>query len=459
MRKSNLLAIITALILVGTIIFGNIFWSNKNEAIAKKASSEYQEYQLEKKSKNTIVLPENIYILQRTDINQKSPTIYFRNIIRGDLNNLKVQVQSELGEPIKNGWVIDNSDVTLSPFTVTVNDHNTEELLSLSANVEIIPISNTDKMNLLSIGDSMTRENQYNKRVEELLPNINTLGTRTFDDGVTNGEGRGGWNINAYLTRIGHESGVDSPFLFPSDVPASKYYGNIEFWKNVCYDNPSGYDYDGFQKIAYGWNGTECKFNEEGFPINPNKDDVVVDPNYPDGAKFLQYDGNAWKIMSPQPKVEFNFSKYMERYEVVFEGEEPNIVSLLLGANDFQTTNGVNGVFMFIANINTIIDSVKEYNPNIEFIVNLPIVGNTQEVWSSQNKDGNAEQYRENMQKLGIELIKAFNGRESEGIYVNAMNVSVGIKHLDDYIHPNEEGYNIMGDALAAMIQKIRNTK
>lgn len=456
MKKKVIFICILALLSALIIIVGSSYHNKTRKVILAEESTEYQEYEskrqkirLEEKAKELIVLPSTIYVLE----DGKEKNIYNRSIIKGDLSKNKVSIESEFIEPFDGGFKIKSikeNDAKKRKLTISVQEEQSVESLNLTTDIESVPIENEDNINLLSIGDSMTRTNSYSNKSQELLPNVSTVGTRTYDDGISNGEGRGGWSITDYLTRIGSENGVDSPFLFPEEIEADHYLGNTEFWKQVTFENPNGYEYEGFQKIAKGWNGENYIFNKEGYPINSEVGDVMIDPNLEENKRFVQYDGSEWKTMSPQPKTKFNFSSYIERYGDAFENKNPNYVSILLGANDYEKTPNLNETY-FANSVETIIESVHEYDSNIAFIVNLPVVGNNQEVFEG------AELYRSNMQQLGIQLIKRFEGRESERIYLSTTNAVVDERHIVDNIHPNEEGYSLMGESLAATLQNIRN--
>jgi hypothetical protein len=418
-----------------------------------------------------IILPRKIYALLGDSTNTEETKVYFRNVIKGNLNLLNVDVDSNVGRQYSDRFHFEAGNTAIPEYnhnsgvhgvTLKIRDVNLKEIHSKYTNLEIVSKSTpTTKVNLLSVGDSMTNGNHYQRQVQEVLPNVQTVGTRTRDNGLVNGEGRGGWNLNQYFTQIGHATWGDSPFLFPVGVAGSKFWGNTSFWKRVCYDDPSGYDFDGFQKIATGWSGIDYLFDTNGYPKSPVVDDVVVDPTKASGSQWLKYDGSTWVVMSPQPTIEFSFSKYMERYTAAFGTNTPTHVSILLGANDFQMTDGIDaGIEDFISKLKTFIQSVKAYNSNIKFIVCLPIVGNTQDVWAvNRGTYGSAEMYRQNMQKLGRRILNEWDNdtQLNNGIYVCAMNIGVDVGDLSDWVHPNlDTGYKIMGNTLAALIQKIR---
>jgi hypothetical protein len=418
-----------------------------------------------------VVLPRKMYALLGDTTNIQSTDIYFKNIVKGNMNLVNVDVDASYGRQYSDRWHLEAGNTSIPEYNVTsgnfdvtvkLRDMNMNVLKTAVTNVEIVSKTTpTTPVRLLCIGDSMTRPNTYAKQVQDILPNVKTVGTRTYDDGVSNGEGRGGWTVSNYLNNIGMSSGVDSPFLFPVGVPGSKYWGNTEQWKKICYTDPNGYDYQGFQKIAKGWTGTDFLFDTNGYPKNPSVEDVVIDPTKPAGSRFLKWDGSEWVVMNPQPTVEFNFAKYMERYASAFGVGAPTVVTILLGANDFQTTDGINGgIESYISGIKTIINSIKAYNSAIKVVINLPIIGNTQDIWATaKGTSGTAEMYRQNMQKVGRRILTEWDNdtQLANGIYVCAMNAVIDTaQNLADWVHPNSEGYKQIGNALAALIQKIR---
>jgi len=326
----------------------------------------------------------------------------------------------------------------------------------------------------------MTRMALYPKHVQESLNGVKTVGIRTYDGGKVCTEGRGGWSVREYFS-YGNKNGLDSPFMFPKVISGERYLGNVKFWKNACYDLPEAYDFHGFQMIAKDWKGESSSFvfDETGYPLLPHNGDVVFDPDI-DGGKLLVRENGLWAVMDGLFEWEFSFRKYINRYSCAYVSGEPNIVSILLGANDFQSKIcAEQDINCYLRGIQTMIDAIKRYDSSIKIIINLPITGASQDAWGIRTGcNGNSEIYRRNMQMVGKEILKRWDNGSSEmqGIYVCAMLIGLDtdnsfdtvmeqvneyctkeVERQENWVHPNLAGNKQMGDFLAAVLQNIRN--
>ncbi|KZB89753.1 hypothetical protein A2U94_19900, partial [Bacillus sp. VT 712] len=417
-----------------------------------------------------VVLPKKLYALLGSPSSIKPLSIYFNNVIKGNTSLINVDVDAPYGRQYKDRYHVEPGNSAIKEYSVSsgsydvvikLRDVNMKVIYSTKTNIEIVPLSSSNQVNLLCIGDSMTRLNSYAKQVQDVLPNVKTVGTRSFDNGITNGEGRGGWTVADYINNTGKTTTPDSPFLFPVGIDGEKFWGNTEVWKKICYTDSTGYDFDGFQKIAKGWDGASYLFDTNGYPTSPVSGDVVLDPSKQNGQQFLQYDGSTWQVMATQPTMEINFSKYMSRFAAAFGSNLPTHVSILLAANDFQLTEGIdNGIETYIKNIKAIVSSIKSYNQAIKIIINLPIIGNNQDFWAvSTATKGTSEMYRQNMQKVGRRLLTEFDtdAQMANGVYVCAMNANLDtVENMQDWVHPNPTGQLQLGSSLAALVQKTR---
>lgn len=408
-----------------------------------------------------IVIPRKIYLLKEQLYN-----FYYENFIKCNNPMVYSLMESLRGDRLTNGYKITPTSVETFNNIVHIKNMNLETLKNKTLSVEVIDRTvKTDQVGVLQLGDSISRDGEFVRVAQNVLTNVKSVGTRTYDNGLLNREGRGGWTLADYFNKIGSTTTVDSPFLFPVGVEGAKYWGNTEQWRKVCYDDISGYDYAGFQKIAKGWNGTDYLFDTNGYPKSPAIDDVVIDPTKPAGSQFLKWDGASWQVKTPQPTVEFNFSKYMARFAAAFD-VSPTIVSFLLGTNDFTNTIGIDQLIdSYLTNLRAAITSIKSYNPAIKVIVNIPMLGKDQEDWSKDSKTVWNIQYNRNMQDLGLRLIKEFDTDTElvNGIYVCPLNMVLAKSKLQDRVHPTSNpsnptgtGHEELGLLLAGFIQKIR---
>ncbi|EJS62949.1 hypothetical protein ICW_05612 [Bacillus wiedmannii] len=403
-----------------------------------------------------IVAPRKAYIL-----NGQENKVYYNNFILGLNPLVTLDTDTLRGQMQNDGWYIkgerlENFNVNFLPMDMHFN-----LLSSKKVNFEVLdPNASTGAVSMLAIGDSITRDGSYVGYVQNNLVNVKAVGTRKYDVDNFAREGRGGWKLDDYFNFYGKTTTVDSPFLFPIGIPGAKYWGNVDQWKKVCYTDGKGYDYEGFQKVAKGWTGSEFQFDVNGYPKVPSEGDVVLDPSNGKEAWFLQYVGGSWTPMVPQPTMEFNFSKYAERFAPVFEGRLPNVISILLGTNDFTFNKDAEELITkFVSQLEEMINSIKKWDVNTKVIINLTITGNDQTAWGKTNGSRvNAKIFNRNIQKLGLALIKKFDQDSmlSSGIIINPMNMFLDPAKINDQVHPNTEGHAEMGKSLAATLQKVR---
>lgn len=323
------------------------------------------------------------------------------------------------------------------------------------------PVSGTGKR-LLGIGDSISRAGGYlNAAVQTLEPDAATVGTRTYNGGALNVEGRGGWSLNTYFTNVASNTSVDSPFLFPTNVAGEKYWGNTEQWRKICYvpmaELPSaGYDFLGFQWLARGWkNDTNpWLYNSNGYPVSPAEGDVVNNPTKPAGSQFEQYIGGVWTTIAT-PTMEFNFSKYMARYAVAFQSGPPTHISFMLETNDFFNGLTDSAFDLWKSRLDILIASVRAWSETVPFIICLAPTGGTADKWGSTTTQKFSFDRR--MREAATRILAAYqtSSAVANKVYVVTFLGSVTPTNIDDNLHPNAAGHTEMGVYLGGMLTKL----
>ena len=119
------------------------------------------------------------------------------------------------------------------------------------------------------------------------------------------------------------------------------------------------------------------------------------------------------------------------------------------------------------------ISSIREYDPDMKIIINMPIPGADQNAWGFKMCLGSEKRYNYNMMKLSEAIIENYSS--DKNIFISPMaacidrmyGFSSASRNANQYceeketfqsnwVHPNKTGYAQMGDALAAVIEKIR---
>ncbi len=407
-----------------------------------------------------ILLPQKISVLRprkdqtiRTD--KEEYHLYFANMIHPYHQGLDVQVECDYGRNYGSFWRMEGYpyEVDSFPLSIAVYDENGVLLARKSTTVELYEKdASHQSMTVLPIGDSMTQAQKYLEHTAEKLRGVKFVGSRSFD-GIIAHEGRGGFASEDY--RHKHQDPYAySPFVFPIGVSAAEYYGDITFWTAVN-EHPERdfYVYDGYEK------------REVGPHRIYNREDVLY-----------RMENGVEKVYDPTPQWEFHFGKYLEQQNFAM----PDVISVLLGTNDIMKLtykDMESGIEHTMQNMDVIIESIRKYAPDSKILLGLPILPTTSE-YAFGKCFGNrktAKQSRMIMKEYLRRSIEKWDGREEEHIYLVPMYAvidplngfktdafSTGLYYgslevqVGEAIHPNPAGYYQMGDALAAVLQKIR---
>lgn len=433
---------------------------------------------------NELLVPTHIYILEGEETKTNAYNIYARNIVLNNDWNPEINIESNYGKNFLGRWQFKSIDpeyiIPNESFEMTfrLTDFQNGVQAEEKVDVEIVDKSNTQPVRLLAIGDSLTRAGIYIKEVEELLPDVTPVGTRTYVEEDYPREGRGGWTLGDYFTRINNEK-LDSPFVFPVGVSGAQYKGNTLDWQQICYISPDNHEYKGFQKLARGWKDEgEYLYDEEGYYKYPEIGDVMCNPTLQPGTHWVEWDGTAWVTMeNQQVEFEVDFSKYMERFAYAFPDGLPTHISLLMGANDFGSFDTFEGEELFLKRYEELIISIHEYDPEIKVIVCTTTVGPHPNILSYYAKGD--RNYDRNTRLATHYILDTFDTEENRArnVYVAPMHMTLDSYTGFDYIeadrlvegivqkvtvtkngiHPNNEvGQKQMGNTLAAVIQKYR---
>jgi hypothetical protein len=406
-------------------------------------------------SSTSIFLPSTLYLLAG-----QRYRLEFAKIISGFNSSTEEVI---IGSP-EEGSVIHPDYWEYTPsapgsftLSITVKDNSGTIRASTSRPAVVSAVRTGSDLRLLSIGDSITRAGGYADLAVQCILGGKTVGTRTYDNGSVSTEGRGGWTMERYLTRIAEPTGGDSPFLFPVGVKGSKYRGNTCFWRDVTAANPDGYDYDGFQMIARGWRTTgSYPFDPNGYPTSADVGDVVVDPSLPAGAQWRQYDGSTWSTMNPQPNVGVSFAKYVERYAAAFSSGPPTSISIMLGTVDFLSSPPELSWSTYKSRLDWLLASIRQWDPDVPIILIGPPSGAPANMWADQRIKG--PEFNRRIVDLSRRLYATYDTPEgrADGIYVISFLGVVASDNMADYVHPKSpEGHDQMGPWLAGILAHL----
>lgn len=395
---------------------------------------------------------------------------HFLSTIENNIYLAEFQKRTLQANPLKTepaiGQVINNFIRATNPAIGTYAVNN--QLMDLDYNVVdekdfsivVTNLSKTSSVNLLCIGDSYTDINTYVKEISAQLPNINHIGMcKTVAGTDVKREGRSGYSLHQYVNDIG--VGTDFYFTpFRQPIAPYTYYGNTAFWKIVYDQSGPSYGYLTFVPWV-----TTLNINSAGVRATPNVNDVMY---FTLDSVFKVWSGSAWNVIS---QATLNFSINITKYRSTWSIPTPNVVTILLGMNDFryETPNAVNNNFpAWKSNMDLLIAGFKADNANVKFII--ATCNSVQDYF--RGGEGNAALW-----EVYKNIIEAYDNRESENIFISDTKSAVdrvygfwgsNEKPFSAFsqtektwlgtndIHCSDAGMKQIGQKLAATVQYVR---
>ena len=157
--------------------------------------------------------------------------------------------------------------------------------------------------------------------------------------------------------------------------------------------------------------------DENNFPTSLSEGDVV----YNNG--LFKLENGKWISFSDE--FEFSLSKYIKRYSEVLETDKIDVVSILLGTNDF--TDKIENIDEMVEDVTDkfekIINSVKDYDKNTKVIINLPILQAGVNGGEALPPDVTVKRGRFNILSFAEKLLEKWDNKEAKenGIFISPM--------------------------------------
>lgn len=389
--------------------------------------------------------------------------IYLEEFQKRVLPNFALNTSVPVGLLRNNRIVATNPAVGVYPAVCSLTDLNYNDIMSKNYSIVVTDLSKTTPIKVLSIGDSYTDIGWYVKKMGQTIPNVTHLGTCNYNsvpDDV-NREGRSGWDLNKYMHENGSTSGntVFSPFIHP--IAPYKYYGNTGFWERVFANVAPQYEIGNLShQIAL------LNINSLGVRATPNVNDVMY---FTSDSVYKVWNGISWVNISQSTlNFTFNFAKYLSTWNI----DTPDIVTILLGMNDFRNLNPNLVASFFVGwkiNMDAFIANVKLANPNVKIIIatcnsveSNDYCGKTNAaLWESYNQIINTYDERENENifisdtKASADRVYGFGATRTVPFdqYVGSETILI----TSGDVHLREGGMYQLGQKLAATIQYARD--
>lgn len=404
-----------------------------------------------------ILLPEVIPVIAprhraSITIDPEEYALYFAAMIHPLRPEYDVETECDYGGNFGDCWKISvfPEGVKSFPLTVRVYDEWGRKLAEKTCCIQVREKQmHPEEYRILCIGDSLTHSNTYVNHMATKLACLRTVGIRSFN-GTVRHEGRGGWMLTDFVGRHADWWGGVSPFVFPVGIGGREYYGDRSFQERLRTPDLDSYCLD-------------------GLPWEPIREGQY----FHDGEKLWRHTGEGDEPVDDAPRWEFSFAKYMEKYGV----ERPHAVSILLGANDLHASSYEEGparVRQFMDELEEVVASIHAYDPTIDIILNLPIMAAEQYAWGFRGR-GSAKRFQLHTLYQSMALLERWDGRAAEHVHICPMRLCTDpvygydagafranpytarlTEHANDNLHPGEAGYRQMGDALAAMVEYLR---
>lgn len=276
------------------------------------------------------------------------------------------------------------------------------------------PVTNTGNLYVQIVGDSFTALNP--SWIDYLLdenycPDVHFVGLREFENHSSQyHEGRGGWGFPQYAQpATGTGLNGDNYAGFWQPAGSYKYWGDIRFWVNAKAVTPAT------QYVVGGFDTS--KFNSSGYLDNPTTNDIMYN-----GTNFIKWNGTSWATVQQTDFTwGFDYSKYLSMWNIT----APSICAVMLGLNEFRDSWSASNWNTFKGLMDDFIDSYKLAVPDGKFVV----VVHCSNTGSNDNVEREmrtpAEDQNINMWNYRYNIIKEYDERESEDIYLCDAGVMV----------------------------------
>jgi lysophospholipase L1-like esterase len=415
---------------------------------------------------NDLALPSNQYFLANEQNNiyyqaiqrRHVPSLFYTRITGTGMHNRERQARIT---PTAAGSIALTSRLYDGEF----------DILSTKTSTAIVASKTTPTtpIKLLAIGDSQTFQGFWLGKIQEVIPEITTLGIRAGSNITTvMHEGRSGWTLDNLFTRHGN-FGFNgfTPFMHPA---GQRYMGTTRSWLAVA-ATPLNADIVGMTAI-YATLAPDAQGRPTRDPGSASLASGAVIYNNA-ATSYQLWDGASWANIAA-PTFAFDFAKYLTTYGV----QTPDAVTMMLGTNDFGSVlprNVATSFAAFKTQLDTVIASAFSAGVTKFGIMIPPSTRGSMEDSAGTNFTRLQDASMWEARRL---MIETYDNRTGEGIYVidvgSALDPDFGfefttaekpfaeytgtetIKPMFNLPHPSVAGYAQIGVRVAAWLQAVR---
>ncbi len=170
-------------------------------------------------------------------------------------------------------------------------------------------------------------------------------------------------------------------------------------------------------------------------------------------------------VFGPAEAMEFDFSRYVKEQH---GGVAPEVITILLGANDLYGISGdytAEKMQKIIGNAQAMVEKIRAAAPRSVIGIIPPPVPSDQNGFGTNYGVGvTVWQYRRALQIYISELLKTFDGRWDERIYIVPAYLAFDSEHAypvnaegaaSNALHPTPKGYGVFSDSLFAWMSYL----
>lgn len=284
------------------------------------------------------------------------------------------------------------------------------------------------------IGSSTTQSTYFKEAFSRYVSNYELIGIRHKpNDANMKHEGRGGSTL---ANHFGEGNGISEsplkhyfPFWQPNDVSENethRYWGATGFWvlAHTHPDNESQSDDENgaYENGCYVQEALDKFDSTTGLLINPSKGDIMYNT---DNSEYIEHNGSQWITTA---RNNYNWSFQYKKYLEMWGLETPDVVSICLGTNEFKNV-AVANMETEIARWNVLMETlINDIHTNVDS--NIKIVLCNQGHFSNYGKDGIPTAVWNYKMWLHLkDLVKVFDSRENENIYVLAQGSEISAEY------------------------------
>lgn len=300
------------------------------------------------------------------------------------------------------------NDKSLQIDLISLSDFDTLQTATVDLRVSN-KRQNLSPVTIQIIGDSYVHGSFFNEALlkRRYVNNLKMVGLRRIAHTNQFDEGRGGWTVQKYFEVSTDAHTSYNGFMQPQ--ADYRYWGSTEFWLTV-FNIKNGVENNFDTRYSCGrFEHHLSRFNpDNGYLLKPQKHDVMYDNAL---KQFVVFNGKTWSTAKDgELKWNFNYSKYLKMWNI----PTSDFTFVLLGLNEYRDSLYADYT-LWNKRIEEMARQYHSINQHGKFVILTPCSS-----CGSMNNWRGDFTLRQNacMWKVRDNILRTFDNRENEGIYV-----------------------------------------